>query len=169
MIIGKNIELRAVEPADLEILYSIENNQKNWIISGTHTPFSKNTLKKYIENIHDIYKDEQLRLVIQKDGLPIGLLDLFNFNPTHKRVGIGILIEPDYRKQGLALEALEIGLNYCKENLNLNQVYCDILEDNVESIKLFEGLGFENCGRKKEWILQHGVWKDELSYQKILD
>ena len=37
---GKKINLRALEPEDLEFLYQIENNESFWEISHTQTPFS---------------------------------------------------------------------------------------------------------------------------------
>jgi diamine N-acetyltransferase len=37
----KEIRLRALEPEDLELLYDWENNESNWTISNTISPFSK--------------------------------------------------------------------------------------------------------------------------------
>jgi diamine N-acetyltransferase len=42
----REIRLRALEPEDLEVLYEWENNDSNWIISNTLSPFSKYTLKQ---------------------------------------------------------------------------------------------------------------------------
>ena len=41
----KNIKLRALEPEDLELLYEWENNDSNWMISNTISPFSKYILE----------------------------------------------------------------------------------------------------------------------------
>ena len=48
----KEIKLRALEPEDLELLYEWENNESYWTISSTISPFSKYTLKRYLENSH---------------------------------------------------------------------------------------------------------------------
>jgi len=62
---GKNIFLRALEPEDLDYLFSTENNEDIWEISSTSQPFSRHILSKYIEKSHlDIYQVNQLRLVI---------------------------------------------------------------------------------------------------------
>ena len=99
---GKNSNLRALEPEDLEFLYTIENNESFWEISHTQTPFSKYLLKQYLENTHlDIFEAKQVRLLIEEKTTKtqIGLIDLFDFNPQHKRAGIGILIHPDFQKK----------------------------------------------------------------------
>ena len=40
------IHLRALEPTDLDFLFSLENDQRLWTVSNTLAPFSKFTLKK---------------------------------------------------------------------------------------------------------------------------
>ena len=108
----KDIKLRALEPEDLELLYEWENNDSNWVISNTISPFSKYILKQYLENSHkNIYETGQLRLMIDHipDKNTIGTIDIFDFDPFHMRAGIGILIanEADRRK-GYASMALDV-------------------------------------------------------------
>src|SRR5512137_1331368 len=106
----KEVKLRALEPEDLELLYEWENNESYWAISNTISPFSRFTLKRYLENSHkSIYETGQLRLMIDhiSEKVTIGTIDLFDFDPYHKRAGIGILIaNEDYRRKGYASMAL---------------------------------------------------------------
>jgi len=46
----QEIQLRALEPSDLDFLFTLENDQRLWSISNTLVPFSKFTLKQYITN-----------------------------------------------------------------------------------------------------------------------
>ena len=77
---GEHIYLRALEPEDLDFVYSIENDEKIWEMSSTQTPYSKFLIKQYLENAQqDIYEAKQLRLVVcAKDDTAIGLIDLFD-------------------------------------------------------------------------------------------
>ena len=43
-----NISLRAIEPADINILFSWENDTQYWVLSNTMAPYSKHVLNKYI-------------------------------------------------------------------------------------------------------------------------
>jgi diamine N-acetyltransferase len=168
---NNTISLRAPEPEDLDLLYIWENEPSIWKVSGTLTPFSRFILKQYLEHAgKDIYEVKQLRLMIQlkNNHRPVGAVDLFEFNPHHRRVGIGILIaEPSDRRQGYAREALETMITYCFEVLNLHQVFCNISAENSASIKLFEEAGFKECGRKKDWLYNGSSYEDELLYQKV--
>jgi diamine N-acetyltransferase len=170
---GEHILLRAVEPSDLDILHQWENNAEIWQVSNTYAPFSRNIIKKYIENAQlDIFEAKQLRLMIdlkEKDKQrTIGTIDLFDFEPMHKRAGIGILIsENKDRRNGYAREALTIMINYCFEILNLHQLFCNIVKNNKASLKLFRKKGFEIIGLKKQWCLNNGKWVDEYMLQLI--
>jgi diamine N-acetyltransferase len=167
----KDIKLRAVEPEDLELLYNWENNNQYWVISNTVSPFSKYTLKRYIENSHkNIYVTGQLRLMIDhiKTGKTIGTIDLFDFDPFHKRAGLGILIaDESFRRKGLASMALTCLVNYCFETLLLHQLYCNILSNNRESMELFKKLGFKEIGVKKDWVKTGEGYIDEHLFQLV--
>ncbi|MEZ5197778.1 MAG: GNAT family N-acetyltransferase [Bacteroidales bacterium] len=126
MLKGTNINLRALEPQDVELLFQWENDEANWHLSNTVAPISKFVLEQYvISSEQDIYTSKQLRLIIEinKDGanVPIGSIDLFDFEPTHKRAGIGILILKEYRNKGFASESLEMLIDYGFNTLHLHQ------------------------------------------------
>jgi diamine N-acetyltransferase len=167
----KEIKLRALEPEDLELLYEWENNDSYWIISNTFSPFSKYTLKRYLKNSHkSIYETFQLRLMIDhiNDKVAFGTIDIFDFDPFHKRAGLGILIaNEDYRRKGYASMALTCLIEYCFKTLQMHQLYCNILSNNAESINLFQKLGFVQCGIKKDWIKTKDGYLDEHMFQLI--
>ncbi len=167
---GNTLYLRALEPEDLIFLYDIENNESFWEVSHTQTPFSKFILKQYLENAHlDIYEAKQLRLVIVEasSNLQIGAIDLFDYNPLHKRAGVGIVIHPEYQQKGFAQESLAILINYAFTHLNLHQLYANITSKNTNSLNLFTKMNFKEMGRKKDWILCNGKFIDEISFQLI--
>ncbi len=167
---GKQILLRALEPEDLDFLYKLENDETIWEISETSTPYSRFILKSYLENSHkDIYEIKQLRLAISKySGEVIGMIDLFDFNPVHKRAGVGIVIlDEENRKKGYGAEALDLLIQYGFKKLQLHQLFAHVAYDNRASIQLFEKFGFVQTGVKKDWIFVDGVFKNELLFQLI--
>lgn len=167
---GIDVYLRALEPEDLEFVYKVENDERVWEISSTQTPYSRFLIKQYLENAHlDIYEAKQLRLAIctKKDEV-IGLIDLFDFNPTHRRAGIGILIlDQKQRRKGYGKEALQLIMKYGKTHLHLHQLYASISEDNKISEDLFTKAGFQFIGQRKDWTIINGKFKNENLYQHI--
>lgn len=169
VLLGKNISLRALEPEDIDFLFSAENNESFWEISSTQAPFSKHILKKYIENAHqDIYEAKQYRFVIcDAENNAVGMIDLFEFSPQHHRVGVGILILPEHQGKGYASESLELIIEYSFTYLNVHQIFANITPDNFKSIQLFEKFKFQIAGIKKDWIFSNNTFKDEILYQLI--
>lgn len=168
-LLGENINLRALEPKDLDFLFSTENDQSFWEISSTQVPFSKYILQKYIENAHqDIYEAKQYRFVIcDTKNVPIGMIDLFDFNPQHQRVGIGLLIISEHQNKGYGAEALELVIDYAFTYLNVHQIFANITATNTKSISLFEKFNFKEVGIKKDWIYSNTTFKDEILYQLL--
>lgn len=171
LLTGENLHLRAPEPEDLEYLYMWENNPDVWTVSNTITPFSRFTLRNYIETSHlDIYQAKQLRLMIdiKETKRTIGSIDLFDFDPYHSRAGIGILIgDLTQQRKGYASEALDILIEYCFSTLALKQLYCNISKDNYNSISLFQKKEFVQCGEKKDWLKTPNGWQNELMFQLL--
>ena len=168
---GEKCHLRALEPEDLEFVFELENNQTLWEVSNTQTPYSKFVLKQYIENAHlDIYEMKQLRLVVVENvsNKPVGLIDLFDFDPRNERVGLGVVIsDTQKRNLGIGREAVELLIHYSFEYLNIYQIFVNINVDNEASIKLFSNFGFEKIGVKKAWNKVGNLRKDEALYQLI--
>lgn len=168
---GKNIFLRALEPTDLDFLYQVENDQRLWEVSNTSTPYSRYILEQYLQNSYrDIYEVKQLRLVICRtdDASSIGLIDLYDYDPKNRRVGVGIVIYSNAdKRKGFASESLQLVCDYAFENLMVHQVFAGITEDNKASITLFEKAGFQKNGRKKDWIFGRETYKDEFIYQRF--
>tara|TARA_B110000305_G_scaffold209541_1_gene242541 strand:- start:8 stop:526 length:519 start_codon:yes stop_codon:yes gene_type:complete len=170
MLKGEQIYLRTLEPADADIILKWENNSDNWRVSNTLVPFSRKLIEDYVNSAQDIYSIKQLRFIIclVENDKEIGTIDLFDFDPYHQKVGLGILIaELEDRRNGYAKEAVLLIKEYCFNHLNLHQVYCNILSENISSVDLFEKSGFTICGTKKEWVKSNDGWEDEILLQSI--
>jgi diamine N-acetyltransferase len=166
------ITVRAVEPEDLALLYLWENDRAVWHVSNTLVPFSRYQLKQYIESDpSNIHAHRQLRMMIDcreagKPARTVGSIDLFDFEPLHRRAGLGILIaQADDRRQGYAYEAVRQMIDYSRQVLFLHQLYCHIAASNTASIQLFGKAGFEITGTKKDWLRTETGWEDELLLQ----
>lgn len=166
---GTRVRLRAIEPGDEDLLYRWENDQQFWQVSNTLTPFSRQVLREYLDNARlDIFQARQLRLVIEtvESDKPVGLIDLFDFDPLHQRAGVGILIgDRSEWGKGYAREALRMLLQYSFTVLLLNQVYCSIDESNTASLKLFQHAGFRITGIKEQWNRGLSGWTNEWFLQ----
>lgn len=171
---NQTLKLRALEPEDIDILYTWENNMTIWKLSNTLAPFSRYVLKRYLKNAHlDIFELKELRLVIElknktQKNRPIGLIDIFDYDPFHQRAGVGIFIHKTTdRSKAFGKQALQLLINYTFKYLNLHQLYCNISKSNDISLKLFSNEGFKIIGLKNQWNKNGSHWEDEYMLQLI--
>lgn len=167
-MIGKKVSLRALEKEDLKILYQWENDMELWTCGTTLVPISKYTLELFIRDSgRDIYETKQLRLMVVQntDAQAIGTIDIFDLDPLHGHAAVGILIVQPYRHQGYASEVLTLIKRYAFEVLHLHQLYCTVDVCNQDSMNLFKHRGFQETGRRKEWLRYHDQWHDVVFLQ----
>jgi diamine N-acetyltransferase len=168
---GDNVCLRALEPADVDLLYSWENDTRLWEVSDTTAPYSREILRQFIENQqYDIYRTRQLRLIICSigDDNPVGIIDLFDFDPHNLRAGVGVVIcEEESRRQGYAAEALELLCDYTHKALYLRGLYSTVAVDNAASVQLFRSCGFTEVGTLRDWSRAESGWRDEYLFQRV--
>lgn len=167
---GEHLRLRAVEPEDLDLLYTMENDPDTWDVSNFNVPYSKYALRQYIENSQcDMYADRQLRLMIVhlENEEVLGTLDITDFAPLHARGEVGISIRRGFQGKGYATEALGLLCAYAFNFLHLKQLVAHIAVDNEASIRLFTSCGFAKCGVLKEWWRVGDSFKDVVLMQRL--
>ena len=115
------ISLRALEPSDIELLLRIENDDRYWKYANRTEPYSRNLLQKYIEQQkQDIFEVRQKRFAISLETLnTLGFVDIFDFEPMHRRAGIGIFILDEYRRNGIGKKSVTLIGEYAKKYLGL--------------------------------------------------
>lgn len=164
---SSHIYLRAMEPEDLEFIYKMENDRHLWPLSSTTAPYSHRLLEDYILNSScDIYADQQVRFIIMSNTTPVGIIDLSSFNPSHQRAEVGIVIAPEHRQQGIAIEALRLLEDYALSVVHLHQLYAIVPDSNASSKKLFRRSGFTHENILFDWLYDGQKYMNAILFQK---
>ncbi len=163
------VTLRAPEPEDLELMYAMENDTTMWSAGNTTLPYSRYTLRAYLEQSRqDLVTERQARFVIElPDGKCAGMIDLADYDPINSRAEVCIGILGKHRGQGIASSALQLLCQYASGRLHLHQLYAYIPYWNSSSIKLFEKAGFSHSATLKEWTQGKSGYQDVIIMQKI--
>ena len=161
------IHLRAMEPEDLDLLYSIENDKKLWDVSTNNVPYSRYLLHDYIATSSgDIYTDHQVRLVVENGvGETVGLTDLTNFDAKNCRAEVGLVIVSQHRHCGYGQQALVQLADYALRVLHLHQLYAIIDTANEHSLKVFQKAGFVETSQLKDWLYDGREYHDAVLMQ----
>ena len=149
------INLRKIEPKDLPFLYQWENDASAWVDGSNHNPLSQQDLRTYIESTTgDIYRDGQLRLIIEENGATLGCIDLFDFDPRNRKAEIGLYVAPEYRGKGVGQEALRLLEEYAFGFLHLRVLYAVVATKNIACTALYRNAGYTESSVLPGWTLE---------------
>lgn len=180
---GKLVILRALEPEDLDVMYVWENDISTWESSNTRAPYSRHELRQFIESSSQdmLTTQGQQRFVIclisrvdfrgeelAVAGESVGMIDIFDYDSRNHRAGVGVYIDPLWRGNGYAKDALLRLEKHFFSEFELHQLWCGVAQSNVQSLELFQRAGYELIGVRKEWLKRAEGYENELIYQKIL-
>ena len=158
------IHLRKIEPTDIPYLYQWENDARMWADSDTHNPLSQADLREYVaSSTGDIYRDGQLRLMIDEDGSTMGCIDLFDFDPRNRKAAIGMYIAPHARGRGIGTKAVKLIEEYAFGFLKLRMLYAIIATKNTACSTIYKKEGYEPSSILKAWTIEDNA----ILWQKI--
>lgn len=176
-----DILLRAMEPTDLELLYTIENDPEMWDVGTSATPYSRHTLHQHIRSMSaDISESGDLRFVIDiptpsdstagnaPSRTAIGLIDLTNYDARTQRAEVSIAILRSYRNKGYGTRALLELVRHCDRYLHMHQLYAIINTHNSASQAIFQQAGFAPTATLLHWIFTDGMYQNAVVFQKIM-
>jgi len=114
----------------------------------------------------EFYADIACRFFIyaKTDNEPI--IGAINFTMIERgpsdscRLGYGLSRE--YEGKGYMSEALQAGIHFVFETLNIHRIDACYMPKNVRSGRLLERLGFEVIGLARDYLFIDGQWEDHL-------
>lgn len=166
------LHLRPLEPEDLDLLYTIENDTELWDTSSNDAPYSRYALKQYIASAQSVYECGSLRLVIEittdkEKNKAIGLIDLFNYSPLNARAEVGIALLKAYRGCGWGGRALQLLEKYAIERLRIHSLHAWVVIDNIASLSLFQKANYKMAAKIPDWHFSRGKYRETALFMKI--
>jgi RimJ/RimL family protein N-acetyltransferase len=135
------IELRnAANEADKDFYFKVRNDPKVW--PGFYTQRAPLTEEEHMNWWYSRNKD-WMKLIIENDRVPIGILNIGNMDHFCPEIGYGLL--SDYHGRGYGTEAVKMALEWLKgRGYKYARTTC--LKNNERSMKLLKRLGFTILG-----------------------
>lgn len=144
---SKRLILRSWQKEDLEDLYQIFSDPAISKMSGC--PIISNMQEA--ENLMKMFQDmnKVFALVWKENHKVIGSLDLetpqFDFGDTYKNAygkDVGCILHKDYWGNNIMVEATDLVVAYCFQQLQCDYMCCGHFTDNPQSSRLIEKMGF---------------------------
>ena len=113
--------------------------------------------------------DDHIFVAVLADGTVIGSAGLqVCANPRMRHVGtLGMLVHTDFQNQGIGSALMNAALELADSWLMLRRVELEVYADNEDAIRLYQRLGFETEGRKREAAVKDGAYADILLMARL--
>ena len=116
--------------------------------------------------------DTRLFLVAEANG---EIISVANARPAGGRdgfratVGMGITVHRDWRGQGVGTAVMRRMIDWCRENPKIHRLELDVFSDNPRAIHVYEKLGFEHEGVRREVFYKEGEFKTLMLMGMLFD
>ncbi len=145
------IKIRAIKPTDGSLLKEFENKiiAENLLISRK----DKRTLEECNSMVKHMYQDLEkgsgMVLIAEYQDRIVGMSSMFLLRQKSRHIGeFGIMLDKDFRYQGLGHKLSQSLINMGKKNLDgLDLIQLGVFAENKPAIKLYEKLGFKVVAR----------------------
>lgn len=110
----------------------------------------------------------EIYVLLSEMKKPLGRVVMFDFNSRNHSVEFGYYLPPEHRGKKLGSRMIELFLeNVFNVDSGLNKAYATTASNNIGSIKLLQGLGFELDGSLREhyWIADFRY--DQLNFSML--
>lgn len=164
-LIGDNLYLRPAVAEDISATY-------HWTLqsepqSQTCRPFVIKTPQEAAESFAAVSRSldkMQFMAVPIEGGKPVAQVSYFDLNQQNRSVELGLIVDPEQRKQGFGAEALRIMIKYLFRHRGLNKVYAQTAACNQPTVKLLEKLGFKRDATLRDHYFIDGQWFNGYIY-----
>ena len=157
---GTNAKIRHAELDDAPSL------QRNCLSANTI-----DEVRRFLEkDVEEMKRGNKARLVADVEGEAIGNLEIFfsRHSLSYHTAGVStVVVNPRYRRRGIAMKLVESALNVAKEK-NIEIVKIDVEAKNTPAVKLYTKAGFKQYGRLERGIIRKGEYDDLILLRKDL-
>lgn len=162
LVEGKLVRLRTPEPED-ELLYRkwFNDFEINDNLARRY-PMSKRAVAEHLESNSRVgYHEAVFAIERLSDGRLIGRAGLHGTSPENRSADLGITIgEKDCWDGGYGTDTMRVLCCFGFEMMNLRRIALEVFADNARARRVYEKVGFQTDGCRREAIYKNGVYKD---------
>jgi RimJ/RimL family protein N-acetyltransferase len=164
LIRGERVYLRAMEPADVELIHDWYAHADTARLMGEWPRSLARRRADAEAALPEVGRDWFAFIVcLLGDDRPIGRIDVFEIDRYNGSAGFGLAIgEHALRGQGLGTDAVNALLDFCFGQLRLERVWLVTDSVNLRAQRVYEKAGMVHEGRLRKAFYQDGIWQDDI-------
>ena len=155
--------LRAMRVKDTDDMYAYAQNAEvtQYLLWRPHQ--TRDYTRRYLEYLVGRYRigaHYEWAMIHKETGRMIGTCGFANIDCPNNRAELGYVLNPDYRGQGLVVEAAQRVLRFGFNVLGLHRIEARYMVENKASRRVMDKLGMKFEGVARSSMLVRGVYRD---------
>ena len=126
--------------------------------------------RNYIDYLQDRYRDGKYydwAIILKSTGKMIGTCGFSAIYPEHRYAEVGYVLNPAFRGQGYAGEALATVLDFAFRRMALNRVEAKCVAENSSSERVMQKVGMQFEGIARSALLVKNEFRDIKIYAML--
>ena len=171
IFVDKDIFLKPLEIADLEIVYNLTKKNKKELVKWFDWAEERLTIKSSLNfiqrSIRENKNNNRCDLGIFYKGKLAGIFGLINLDRNDNSIELAYWLSSDFQKKGIVIRTCKKMEEYCFDVLDLNEVLIIAFAENTGSRAIPEKLGFESIDADKKPTRMHKKKSYYIYYSKM--
>jgi len=173
IIEGNRIVLEPIEEKHAEIFLREVNSSRSFLDAKLPWVRAMNTIEDALRFIDSYTLQSEMDngglwgLFEKENRTFLGCICLQWIQWDNLSASIGYWLLKSHTGKGYATEALKMICSYAFNSLKLNRLEIDIAANNLKSIALVKGVGFQEEGFFREYANLHGIFLNHLRFSLL--
>jgi UDP-4-amino-4,6-dideoxy-N-acetyl-beta-L-altrosamine N-acetyltransferase len=163
----ENCRLRKMTDADLPLVLTWRNSDRIRNMMYSDHVISPEEHRAWF--VRETNRDDCHHLVFECDGRPVGVVNVTQVEPRHRRCHWGFYLGEEHLPKGCGTAMGVLALDFIFDNLQLNKVVGEVLASNTASLKYHHRLGFVDEGRLVAHVNKGGRFEDVVTLAHFAD
>lgn len=167
-LIGKNITLRPITPADAEAMFASLADKESQRLTGTQQTFTLEQVQNYCQKVATA--DDRADYAITRKDNPhyIGEVVLNDIDEENRSASFRIaLASQAHFGQGYGTEATQLILDYGFQTLHLHRIELEVYDFNPRAQHVYEKAGFVREGLRRDVLLWEGRYYNAITMSML--
>ncbi|MCR5807862.1 MAG: GNAT family N-acetyltransferase [Oscillospiraceae bacterium] len=134
-----------------------ERTHAMWCANHIKFPLEKEDFEQTLDRMYGLYGDLPF-IAVTDEGKAVGFICCSVNYETNEAMLAFVLVSPEERGKGTAVEMLRLASRYCFEILGADAVQLNVFDANIRARKCYEKAGFTERRLEKDAF----AYKDEL-------
>ena len=162
--------LRRVLPSDVKEMFELRSNPETMKYIPRPLVTNYDEALAHIKMMEDkIETNEGINwaITLKGDDKMLGVIGHYRIKPEHYRAEVGYMILPEYHGKGITTEAVQCGVDYGFNTMQLHSIEGVIDPENEASQRVLQKCGFVKEAHFKENEFYDGKFIDAVVYSKL--